>query len=144
MTAKEYLQQPFKAAKNLAYEIERLTRLRAAAESVPTRQPSAPASATAGLSRTESAALKVLEQEEAVTQAFLRFADLQKEVAAAIDKLRDQSEQLVLKYRYVCLQPWPAVAESMNLSPSHAYRLHHSAAQNFASIYAKKAANDRQ
>ncbi|MBS5544387.1 MAG: sigma-70 family RNA polymerase sigma factor [Lachnospiraceae bacterium] len=56
---------------------------------------------------------------------------LKAEISAAIDKLENQEEKLVLRYRYLDECTWEEIGRMLHMSERSVYRLHGMALKNF-------------
>ena len=57
--------------------------------------------------------------------------EIRREITQKIDAMPDETESLLLRYRYIHLLTWEQVAVKMGYSWKHIHRLHSSALQNF-------------
>lgn len=74
---------------------------------------------------------KIWEREQSLNEKIDRLVDLKTEINAAIDKLEDVEERLLLKYRYFKNESWEDIAMDLNVSYRTVHRIHASALRNF-------------
>ena len=74
---------------------------------------------------------KIWEREQSLNEKIDRLVDLKTEINAAIDKLEDVEERLLLKYRYLKNESWEDIALDLNVSYRTVHRIHAAALRNF-------------
>ena len=57
--------------------------------------------------------------------------DLRREIAHKIEDIADETEKLVLRYRYIHLLTWEDLAMKMDYSWQHIHKIHNKALKNF-------------
>lgn len=57
--------------------------------------------------------------------------DLRREIAHKIEDMNDETEKLVLRYRYIHLLTWEDLAVKMDYSWQHIHKIHNKALNNF-------------
>lgn len=132
MTAKEYLGQALKLDALIGCYMRELQYWRDMAESVsgcafqPRFDRSRP---------TEAPFVRCVEKideiERKIDVRIDELVDLKERIGAAIDKLDDREEQLVLRCRYCDGSSWPVIAHFLGTSVRTAQRIHASALENF-------------
>ena len=74
---------------------------------------------------------KIDEIQQSVEDKVAYLVELKEEINAAIDKLENRDEQLLLRYRYLDDCSWEEISHMMNISIRSVHRIHGSALQNF-------------
>ncbi len=134
MIAKDYLKRAYLLDKQINVEIQELESLKSMRGQVqgvfygerigtnPNRNLDAPFVKTIE---------KIWEREQSLNEKIDRLVDLKTEINAAIDKLEDVEERLLLKYRYLKNESWEDIAMDLNVSYRTVHRIHASALRNF-------------
>lgn len=134
MIAKDYLKRAYLLDKQINVEIQELESLKSMRGQVqgvfygerigtnPNRNLEAPFVKTIE---------KIWEREQSLNEKIDRLVDLKTEINAAIDKLEDVEERLLLKYRYFKNESWEDIAMDLNVSYRTVHRIHASALRNF-------------
>ena len=134
MIAKDYLSRAYLLDKQINVEIQELESLKSMRGQVqgvfygerigtnPNRNLEAPFVKTIE---------KIWEREQSLNEKIDRLVDLKTEINAAIDKLEDVEERLLLKHRYLKNESWEDIAMDLNVSYRTVHRIHASALRNF-------------
>lgn len=75
---------------------------------------------------------KIDEIQRCVEEKVAYLVELKEEVNAAIDKLEDRDEQLLLRYRYLDNFTWEEISHMLNVSLRSVHRIHSMALQHFS------------
>lgn len=75
---------------------------------------------------------KIDEIQRCVEEKVAYLVELKEEVNAAIDKLEDRDEQLLLRYRYLDNCTWEEISHMLNVSLRSVHRIHSMALQHFS------------
>ena len=134
MIAKDYLKRAYLLDKQINVEIQELESLKSMRGQVqgvfygerigtnPNRNLEAPFVKTIE---------KIWEREQSLNEKIYMLVDLKTEINAAIDKLEDVEERLLLKYRYLKNESWEDIALDLNVSYRTVHRIHATALRNF-------------
>ena len=134
MTAKEYLKQAYLLDKQINVEIQELEHLRNMRGTIqgcsygekvgsnPNRNTEAPFIKTIE---------KIWEYEQKIDAKIDKLVDLRSEINAAIEKMENPEERLLLKYRYLKNESWEDISYELNVSYRTVHRIHASALNNF-------------
>ena len=134
MTAKEYLKQAYLLDKQIQVEVKELEQLREMHGTIqgcsygekvgsnPNRNLEAPLIKTIE---------KIWEYEQKIDKKINRLVDLRSEINAAIEKMENPEERLLLKYRYLKNESWEDISYELNVSYRTVHRIHASALNNF-------------
>ena len=68
--------------------------------------------------------------EQKIKSEIDRYVDLQNEIRETINKLKNNDEKLLLRYKYIFFMTWEEVAEKMNVSMRTVHRIHGNALNN--------------
>ena len=134
MTAKEYLRQAYLLNELIDYRIMELERLR----DYSTRLTSCSFEGErVSKSRSTEAPFakiieKILDLEKVINRDIDRHVDLKTEMNAAIDRVSNVDERLLLRYRYLNNYNWDEIAQLLNVSGRTVHRIHSSALYNFS------------
>lgn len=133
MNAKEYLKQARKLDALINCRMRELQYWRELADGVsgcnfqPHYNPNTP---------TEAPFVRCIEKIDAIERELDTkidaLVDLKREIGAAIDKLEDHDEQLLLRYRYFENRSWEEIGHMLHVSSRTVHRIHGSALQNFS------------
>lgn len=127
MTAKEYLRQAYIIDRRLKLDTERLSAARSALYGKAVRYNSDGPKPVSRGNITESAVLRVIELEERLTKEIDELTEKRREIERAVNAVPDEVQREVLTRRYLLYQKWEVIAEEMNYSVQHIFRLHCSA-----------------
>ena len=134
MTAKEYLRQAYRLNELNDSRIKELERLR----DYSTRLTSCSFEGErVSKSRSTEAPFakiieKILDLEKVINRDIDRHVDLKTEMNAAIDRVSNVDERLLLRYRYLNNYNWDEIAQLLNVSGRTVHRIHSSALYNFS------------
>jgi RNA polymerase sigma factor (sigma-70 family) len=134
MTAKEYLRQAYRLNELIDSRIMELERLR----DYSTRLTSCSFEGErVSKSRSTEAPFakiieKILDLEKVINRDIDRHVDLKTEMNAAIDRVSNVDERLLLRYRYLNNYNWDEIAQLLNVSGRTVHRIHSSALYNFS------------
>lgn len=132
MTAKEYLRQAYLLDQRIEAKLAQLQSLRELAlkcTSVITGMPHGP---NRGESKLENTLIKIVDMQTEINDDIDRLVDLKQEISTAIEALPDPQEQSVLLKRYLRYMSWAQIAEDLDYSIQHIYRLHWRALKNLS------------
>ena len=133
MTAKKYLRSirtQNKCIDSLIAEKDRLTAIAEGVSGMSYDSIKVQSARVTPGSRQTDAVCKLCDLEERITNEIDMYVDMREEAARAIDKLPEESERTVLRYRYLCGMTWAKIAERMNYEVRQIYRLHGRALQH--------------
>ena len=134
MTAKEYLKQAYLLDKQIQVEVKELEQLREMRGTIqgcsygekigsnPNRNMEAPFIKTIE---------KIWEYEQKIDKKINRLVDLRSEINAAIEKMDNPEERLLLKYRYLKNESWEDISYELHVSSRPAHRTPASPLHNF-------------
>lgn len=133
MTAKEYLKQ----AKHLDAQINSLLREVDYWRDLSTRVSGSGFEAHYNPNRPTEApfvhALEMIDEtQREIDQKLQMLVKLKAEIGRVIDRMPDQEERMVLRYRYLNDCSWEEISALLNVSERTVYRIHGSALQNFS------------
>jgi RNA polymerase sigma factor (sigma-70 family) len=133
MTAKEYLKQ----AKHLDAQINSLLREVDYWRDLSTRVSGSSFEAHYNPNRPTEApfvhALEMIDEtQREIDQKLQMLVKLKAEIGRVIDRMPDQEERMVLRYRYLNDCSWEEISALLNVSERTVYRIHGSALQNFS------------
>ena len=130
MTAKEYLQQAYRIDRKIRLDTEELAAARSALYGKTARYDSDGSKPVPCGNGTESAVLRVMELEERLTKEIDELTAKLREIELAVNAVPDEVQREVLTRRYLLYQKWEDIAEEMNYSVQHIFRLHGAALKN--------------
>ncbi len=132
MTAKQYLRQIRTQNRHIDSLIAEKDRLKQMAEGVSGMSYDDVkvqfARVTPGNRQTD-AVCKLIDLEKRITAEIDRYVDMREEAERCIDRLSQETERELLRYRYLCGLTWEKIAERMNYEVRQIYRLHGRALQ---------------
>lgn len=128
MTAREYLGQVYRIDQKINSSITEIKRLRALADSI--RSPSL-TEHTSPNRQTDAPFVRALERiwqaEERLDTEIARMIELKEQVRAAIERVQNPNEQIVLRYRYINEWTWERICDSLRANRATVYRWHNAA-----------------
>ena len=132
MTAKEYLKRAYRLDQRIDSHVAELEHLRDLSTRIQgsnfgervssTRNPEASFTRIIG---------KIADMQERINAEIDTLVDLKAELDAAIERMSDVDERLLLHYHYIDNARWDDIAKALNVSSRTVHRIHASALQNF-------------
>ncbi|BAL01368.1 hypothetical protein OBV_41690 [Oscillibacter valericigenes Sjm18-20] len=134
MTAKEYLRQAYRLNELIDSRITELERLRDYSTRLTScsfegERVSKSRSTEAPFARMIE---KIVDLEKVINRNINRYMDLKTEMNAAIDRVSNVDERLLLRYRYLNNYSWDDIAQLLNVSGRTVHRIHSSALYDFS------------
>ena len=134
MTAKEYLKQAYLLDKQIQVEVKELEQLRDMRDTIQGYSYGERIGSNANRNL-EAPFIKTIEKiweyEQKIDKKINRLVDLRSEINAAIEKMENPEERLLLKYRYLKNESWEDISYELNVSYRTVHRIHASALNNF-------------
>lgn len=130
MTAKEYLQQAYRIDRKIKLDTEKLVATRSALYGKTARYDSDGSKPVPCGNVAERAVLRVMELEERLSKEIDELTAKLREIELAVNAVPDEVQREVLTRRYLLYQKWEDIAEEMNYSVQHIFRLHGAALKN--------------
>ena len=126
MNAKDYLKQAFRLNDLINSDLAELENLKALSTSVSGATYGGERVQGGNLpgSRIEAIVLKIVDLEREIQAEINRYLDLKKAVREAINRVPNQNEKLILRYRYIEMLSWSEIQKKMNLEERQAFVLH--------------------
>ena len=134
MTAKEYLRQLWQLDREINIRYQELEQLRASIgikamnreDVVNSGQTSDPVAETV---------TRIISMEEHINRKIDKLIDLRRKITDQIDGMESRTFRNILTCRYVLMQNWNQIAETMGYDVRHCTRLHGRALQEFSRLY---------
>lgn len=126
MTPKQYLQQAYLLDEKInsrLRELEQLRRLEASVQGVDLTRERVQCSRRFG-SQVENIAQKIIDLEQRINSEIDRLLELKLEIRKVIESVDNETEQLLLRLRYIEYKRWYEIAEIMGYSKRQVTRLH--------------------
>ena len=136
MTAKEYLRQLWQLDREINIKYQELEHLRASIGIRAMRQGDAVVSGETS-DPVADTVTKIISMEEYINRKIDKLIDLRRKITDQIDGMESRTFRNILTCRYVLMQNWEDVAESMGYAVQHCYRIHGRALQEFYRLYLK-------
>lgn len=124
MTTKEYLQQAYIIDRKIKLDTEKLEAARSALYGKAVQYDRDGSKPVPHGNSTENAILRVLELEERLNKEIGGLVEKRQEIEQAVNAVPDGIQRELLTRRYLLYQKWEVVAEEMNYSLQHIFRLH--------------------
>lgn len=124
MTAKEYLRQLSRKDARIKALIERQQRYRELAERRTAVYRDTPGGGQRHVSPVEEYAVKIVDLEREIDRRIDEYADLTREIEAAIDRIDDDRYRDILRFRYVNGWSWERIAREMHYELRWLHYLH--------------------
>lgn len=134
MTAKEYLRQLWQLDREVNIKYQELEQLRASIgikamnreDVVNSGQTSDPVAETV---------TRIISMEEHINRKIDKLIDLRRKITDQIDGMESRTFRNILTCRYVLMQNWNQISETMGYDIRHCTRLHGRALQEFSRLY---------
>ena len=85
--------------------------------------------------RIENTIVKLIDKENLINDKIDELVDLKTEIRSKIDCIPDETERLLLTYRYLCFLSWEEIADKMSYSCRNIHYLHTKALKSFESLH---------
>lgn len=82
-------------------------------------------------SQVERTIEKMIILEHKINEEIDRLVELKTEIRTEIGKVQNQTEQLILRLRYVQFKSWPVIQRVLGVSERRVFALHHEALNHF-------------
>ena len=134
MTAKEYLRQLWQLDREVNIKYQELEQLRSSIgikamnreDVVNSGQTSDPVAETV---------TRIIAMEEHINRKIDKLIDLRRKITDQIDGMESRTFRNILTCRYVLMQNWNQISETMGYDVRHCTRLHGRALQEFSRLY---------
>lgn len=136
MTAKEYLRQLWQLDREINIKYQELEHLRASIGIRAMRQGDVVVSGETS-DPVADTVTKIISMEEYINRKIDKLIDLRKKITDQIDGMESRTFRNILTCRYVLMQNWSQISETMGYAVQHCYRIHGRALQEFYRLYLK-------
>ena len=138
-TAKEYLRQLWQLDREIEIKYRDLEELRASIGIRAMPDPDQNIGHSGGTSDPVSdMAIKIVKLEKYINKRLDKLIDLRVKITTQIDGMENRNHRNILTCRYVLMQSWDDVADSMGYSVQNCYLIHGQALQAFYKQYLQK------
>ena len=138
MTAKEYLRQLWNLDKEIEIKYRELEELRAQVGIKAQPDPNENVGHSGNTSDPVSdIAVRILKMEHRINRKIDRLINLKRKISDQIDGMENRNYRMILTCRYVLMQTWDDVSESVGYSVQNCYIIHGKALQEFYNLYLK-------
>lgn len=127
MTAKEFLERAFKIYRKLDCSLEQLQRLQDLSKKISSVISNTPTISNKSYSKIEVAVTEFQAQSEILTDDIAEYSRVRLEIADTISKVPNETERLILDYRYLSFKSWRYIASILNITARRVYQLHEQA-----------------
>jgi DNA-directed RNA polymerase specialized sigma subunit len=134
MTAKEYLRQLWQLDREINIKYQELEHLRASIGIRAMRQGDVVVSGETS-DPVADTVTKIISMEEYINRKIDKLIDLRKKITDQIDGMESRTFRNILTCRYVLMQNWSQISETMGYDVRHCTRLHGRALQEFSRLY---------
>lgn len=141
MTPKEYFEQVFELEKKVQSKVNERDAIMGTLTGATVMQDDVSFS-NQFHSKTESAALKLMEYSDQVNEYVDKLVDLRIQIARELDCLKDDRYRIILRERYLCSKLWEEIAVEQNYAYGSVIRLHGEALIKFESEMNKRLKED--
>jgi DNA-directed RNA polymerase specialized sigma subunit len=132
MTAKEYLRKAYRLDQQIDSHVAELEHLRELSTRIQGSNFGERVSSTRGTEASYTRIIdKIADMQQRINAEIDTLVDLRAELDAAIGRVSDVDERLLLRYRYINNDSWGDIAKALNVSSRTVHRIHSSALQNF-------------
>lgn len=138
MTAKEYLRQLWNLDREIEIKYRELEELRAQIGIKAQPDPNENVGHSGNTSDPVSdIAVKIVQMEKRINRKIDKLISMKQKITAQIDGMENRNSRMILTCRYVLMQNWDDVADSLGYSVQNCYILHGRALQEFQNMYMK-------
>ncbi|MBP5170298.1 MAG: DUF1492 domain-containing protein [Oscillospiraceae bacterium] len=138
MTAKEYLRQLWNLDREIEIKYRDLEELRAQIGIKAQPDPNENVGHSGNTSDPVSdIAVRIVQMEKRINKKIDKLISLKQKITAQIDGMENRNSRMILTCRYVLMQNWDDVADSLGYSVQNCYILHGRALQEFQNMYMK-------
>ena len=138
MTAKEYLRQLWNLDREIEIKYRELEELRAQVGIKAQQDPNENVGHSGNVSDPVSdVAVRIVQMEHRINRKIDRLINLKRKISDQIDGMENRNYRMVLTCRYVLMQTWDDVADSIGYSVQNCYIIHGKALQEFYNQYLK-------
>lgn len=130
MTAKTFLSRAYRLDLKINTKLEQLEHLRSLAYKVTSFIREDKVSESQPKSVMEDSVIKIVMAENAINEAIDELIDTKNEISEMVKNIANDDERILLELRYHCFNSWDQIAAKMNISSSHAFRLHRRALES--------------
>ena len=130
MTAKEYLGQAYRIDQRINLKMEQVASLHALATKATATYSDMP-KGYGNVHSGENVIVKIIELENQMNADVDELVNLKEKIMGMIRRITDVEKQLLLELRYISIASWETIAERMNYSLQHVFRLHNAALKEF-------------
>ena len=132
MTAKEYLNRISVLEDEIKRKQQRCITLRDVAMNTSVNNSNIGVQKTRDKNSFESILTRVIDLEREIKADEERLVDLKAEIIEKIKLVPNVEYQMLLELRHVCFKAWDEIADAMNFSVQHVFRLHSTALQELS------------
>lgn len=138
MTAKEYLRQLWNLDREIEIKYRELEELRAQIGIKAKPDPNENVGHSGNTSDPVSdIAVRIVQMEHRINRKINRLINLKRKITEQIDGMENRTYRMILTCRYVLMQTWDDVSESVGYSVQNCYIIHGKALQEFYNQYLK-------
>ena len=138
MTAKEYLRQLWNLDREIEIKYRELEELRAQVGIKAQPDPNENVGHSGNTSDPVSdMAVRIVQMEHRINRKIDRLINLKRKISDQIDGMENRNYRMILTCRYVLMQTWDDVADSVGYSIQNCYIIHGKALQEFYNQYLK-------
>lgn len=138
MTAKEYLRQLWNLDREIEIKYRELEELRAQVGIKAQPDPNENVGHSGNVSDPVSdVAVRIVQMEHRINRKIDRLINLKRKISDQIDGMENRNYRMILTCRYVLMQTWDDVADSIGYSVQNCYIIHGKALQEFYNQYLK-------
>lgn len=138
MTAKEYLRQLWNLDREIEIKYRELEELRAQIGIKAQPDPNENVGHSGNTSDPVSdIAVRIVQMEHRINRKIDRLINLKRKISEQIDGMENRNYRMILTCRYVLMQTWDDVADSVGYSIQNCYIIHGKALQEFYNQYLK-------
>ena len=135
LSARQFLRQTEYITRRIKAKEQLIRRRREQAEMMTSVLTGMPGSGNRGESKLERAVVAYADMEAEIQADIDRLRDLQRETMTMIGEMEDQRLKQILEERYLNGYQWAAIARHVHVTVDYVYRLHRYALREFGEIY---------
>ena len=135
ISAKQFLRKTEIITRRIRGKEQLIRRRREQAEQITAAMSGMPGSGNKGESRVEQAVTAFVDMEAEIQADIEQLRDLQRETMWMIGEMEDQRSMQILEERYLNGYLWPAIARHVHVSVDYVFKLHRKALREFGEIY---------
>jgi hypothetical protein len=124
MSSKQYLSQAYRAGQEIRADVSQLIALQTMSLMLGSAQDGDRVQTSGNHDRMGDAAAAIVDLRDKIGAEIERYLAIRAEVSGVIAQVEDGAQRDILKMRYLGGERWQAIADGLNITPRHVFRIH--------------------